>query len=44
MTMLTLYGAKGSGAAAVEAALLIAGVPFRWVKRRAGSPGRGWKS
>lgn len=29
--MLTLYGTKGSGAAAVEAALQIAELPFRWV-------------
>lgn len=30
--MPTLYGAKGSGAAAIEAALTIAGVPYRWVE------------
>jgi hypothetical protein len=30
--VVTLYGAKGSGAAAVEAALRIANVPFRWVE------------
>ena len=30
--MLTLYGAKGSGSAAIEAALRIAGVEYRWVE------------
>lgn len=30
--MLTLYGASGSGAAAVEAALIIAGLPYRTVE------------
>jgi GST-like protein len=39
--MLTLYGAKGSGAAAVEAALLIAGVPFQWVEAATWDPGPG---
>jgi GST-like protein len=39
--MLTLYGAKGSGAAAVEAALLIARVPFRWVEAATWDPGPG---
>jgi GST-like protein len=29
--MLTLYGSQGSGAAAIEAALQIARLPFRWV-------------
>jgi GST-like protein len=39
--MLTLYGAKGSGAAAVEAALLVAKVPFRWVEAASWEPGPG---
>jgi GST-like protein len=39
--MLTLYGAKGSGAAAVEAALRIADVPFRWVEAASWEPGPG---
>ena len=39
--MLTLYGAKGSGAAAAEAALRIADVPFRWVEAASWEPGRG---
>jgi GST-like protein len=39
--MLTLYGAKGSGAAAPEAALRIAGVPFRWVEAASWEPGPG---
>jgi len=39
--MLTLYGAKGSGAAAPEAALRIAGVPFRWVEAASWEPGEG---
>src|SRR3954463_5442596 len=30
--MCTLYGAKGSGAAGVEAALRLAGQPFKWVE------------
>ena len=30
--MLTLYGARGSGAAAVESALIIAGVAYRHVE------------
>src|SRR5918911_3067268 len=36
--MLTLYGAKGSGAAAVEAALRLAGQPFRWVEAASWQP------
>lgn len=39
--MLTLYGAKGSGAAAAEAALRIADVPFRWVEAASWEPGKG---
>src|SRR6267142_5918954 len=39
--MLTLYGAKGSGAAAPEAALRIADVPFRWVEAASWEPGLG---
>ncbi len=39
--MLTLYGAKGSGSAAIEAALTIAGVPFRSVKAATWEPGPG---
>lgn len=39
--MLTLYGAKGSGAAAVEAALRIADLPFRWVEAASWEPGAG---
>jgi hypothetical protein len=39
--MLTLYGAKGSGAAAPEAALRIAGVPFRWVEAASWEPSAG---
>jgi GST-like protein len=39
--MLTLYGAKGSGAAAPEAALRMAGVPFRWVEAASWEPGKG---
>jgi GST-like protein len=39
--MLTLYGAKGSGAAAPEAALHIAQVPFRWVEAASWEPGAG---
>ena len=37
--MLTLYGAKGSGAAAVEAALRVVGQPFRWVEAASWLPG-----
>ena len=36
--MLTLYGAKGSGAAAVEAALRLAGRPFKWVEAASWQP------
>ena len=39
--MLTLYGAKGSGAAAVEAALLITARPFKWVEAATWEPGPG---
>jgi len=39
--MLTLYGAKGSGAAAPEAALRIAEVPLRWVEAASWEPGPG---
>ncbi len=39
--MLTLYGAKGSGAAAVEAALRIADVPCRWVEAASWEPSAG---
>ena len=42
--MLTLYGAKGSGAAAVEAALLIAGRPYKWVEAATWDPGPGLKA
>jgi GST-like protein len=42
--MLTLYGAKGSGAAAVESALLIAGVPFQWVEAASWQPGPGFEA
>src|SRR5437764_15210120 len=37
--MLTLYGAKGSGAAAVEGALRLVGQPFRWVEAASWLPG-----
>jgi GST-like protein len=39
--VLTLYGAKGSGAAAAEAALRIADVPYRWVEAASWEPGEG---
>ena len=39
--MLTLYGAKGSGAAAPEAALRIAGQEYRWIE--AANWDTGWK-
>ena len=39
--MLTLYGAKGSGSAAIEAALAIAGLSFRPVEAASWHPGPG---
>lgn len=39
--MLTLYGAQGSGAAAIEAALTIAAVPYRQVEAARWLPGPG---
>src|SRR6266849_297721 len=39
--MFTLYGAKGSGSAAIEAALCIAGLPFRWVEAASWEPSAG---
>lgn len=39
--MYTLCGAKGSGAAAVEAALVLAEVPFRFVEAASWQPGPG---
>ena len=39
--MLTLYGAKGSGSAAIEGALTIAGLPFRSVQAASWEPGPG---
>ena len=39
--MLTLYGAKGSGSAAIESALTIAGLPFRLVEAASWTPGPG---
>lgn len=39
--MVTLYGAKGSGSAAIEAALRIADVPFRSVEAASWEPGPG---
>lgn len=39
--MLTLYGAKGSGSAAIEMALTIAGLPFRSVDAASWQPGPG---
>jgi GST-like protein len=39
--MLTLYGARGSGAAAIEAALIIAEVPYRNVEAARWLPGHG---
>jgi len=41
--MLTLYGAKGSGAAAVECALRIARARFKWVEAASWEPGPGLK-
>jgi GST-like protein len=37
----TLYGSKGSGATAVEAALVLAGIPFRMVDAASWQPGPG---
>jgi len=39
--MLTLYGAKGSGSAAIESALTIAGLPFKAVEAASWEPGPG---
>ena len=39
--MYTLYGSQGSGAAAVEAALVLAGLPFRTVDAASWQPGPG---
>src|SRR5436190_18569990 len=39
--MLTLYGAKGSGSAAIESALTIAGLPFESVEAATWQPGPG---
>ena len=39
--MLTLYGAKGSGSAAIESALAIAELPFRSVEAASWTPGPG---
>jgi GST-like protein len=39
--MYTLFGAKGSGAAAIEAALILAEVPFRFVDAASWQPGAG---
>ena len=39
--MPALYGAKGSGAAAIEAALVLAEIPFRWVEAASWEPGPG---
>ena len=39
--MLTLYGAKGSGSAAIESALTIAGLPFKAVEAASWTPGPG---
>jgi len=41
--MLTLYGAKGSGAASVECALKIAHAKFKWVEAASWAPGPGLK-
>lgn len=38
---MTLYGASGSGAAAVEAALILAGLAYRHVAAATWLPGRG---
>ena len=39
--MLTLYGAKGSGSAAIESGLTIAGLPFKVVEAASWEPGPG---
>ena len=39
--MLTLYGAPGSGAAAIEGALILIGLPYRGVEAAAWLPGPG---
>ena len=39
--MFTLYGAKGSGSAAIESALTIAGLPFKTVEAASWTPGPG---
>src|SRR5215470_18378493 len=39
--MLTLYGARGSGAAAIEAALILIGLPCRSVEAATWLPGPG---
>ena len=39
--MFTLYGAKGSGSAAIESALTIAGLPFKMVEAASWEPGPG---
>jgi GST-like protein len=39
--MLTLYGARGSGAAAIEAALILIGLPYRGVQAATWLPGPG---
>jgi len=39
--MMTLYGARGSGVAAIEAALRLAGAEFRWVDAASWQPGPG---
>ena len=41
--MLTLYGAKGSGSAAIESALTIAGLPFESVEAATWKPGPGYE-
>lgn len=41
MTVFTLYGSPGSGAAAVEAALVLANLPFRTVDAASWQPGPG---
>jgi len=41
MAMYKLYGSQGSGAAAVEAALVLADIPFRMVEAASWQPGPG---